>query len=476
MSNTPSRLVRRILSVPALGLVATLALTGFAPVASPGGAVQAPTLPPGHGAVAVLDITMHPDETFDVVQIMAFSGPFVTLMGMTADDLVDDMRWEADRAPTPTSVDPFTQADYFGVIMTSQGISPDDLDWWINDELAFLLVGDTITVVGEMDMYLGDDDLFPEEFAAIMQMFVQVNVTLPGAITETNGTVTAQSANTATVTWIPQMGELNPMSATASLVAAPEAGLPIEDLPGMADIGQDTPANQPTPSGEPPTELHPDFDPNDYRWCLADDDLEGLLDLAAGLAECDPFTGELVPHAPIPPPPHPDYDPNEEFWCFPAEERPYVLTHLFYCDPVNGISQIDWSGSDDQPDAAWPTSDDDSAEPLHPFLDRNSSLYNPYWCLTDADHDAWALMIEEGMTVSWGCDDQEVWEFWPLVNGVPTFAGEASPSVGATNCPPQVPFLWIGLSALGGAGLVTAAALFANARNRKTSPEGATNV
>ncbi|MCL1899535.1 MAG: hypothetical protein FWG11_03270 [Promicromonosporaceae bacterium] len=240
VAGCPSRLV-------ALALTALFALSGFA-----AGLPAAPITPPaGRSMMAIYDVTLRADDTFDFQQQFVVDRSMAGEIGFDADVfgddfthmiewLEDDLEWAGAGNISVTQLD---LADHVGFVMSATGIPLEELEWFVFDVTAER-DGDEFVVGGAMDMTWGDLDAWEAEDLAMAQtMWLAVNVTFPGPVSQANGT----RAGSHTVTWVPVAGEVNEFSARggATPSGTAEAGLGaslgglVGDLPagGGADTG-----------------------------------------------------------------------------------------------------------------------------------------------------------------------------------------------------------------------------------------------
>ncbi|MCL2594641.1 MAG: hypothetical protein FWD83_03870 [Promicromonosporaceae bacterium] len=242
-----STLTRRLAGVATLGLTAALALTGFAPTNSVG---QTPPAPPEALVHNILELTLHSDDTFDIVQRMAMTSDAASLMGFEGDMLDDDIEWmqgmfddliEQGEVLFRFLID---QPGFVGTELMGTGIALNDLFWFTDlIEVEIERDGDIFEVFGEADFtWDDDDDITTEERTIAETLWSAVSITFPGEVATADGLVSGN-----TVSWFPQPGYLTPINARGSAEGSGSAAPTPVDPPDIGDCADG--CGLPTDSG-----------------------------------------------------------------------------------------------------------------------------------------------------------------------------------------------------------------------------------
>ena len=170
-----------------------------------------------------MDFTVNSDDTLDGTVILAVNEEL-------ADMAEEDSDLTAEDLPEGATIEDYDEDGFVGQKVTLDGVSMEELNESFSSE------GDTggpgewsLTHEGDEYRFTGDMDLTEmattEEDGIDMGAFMQgaelrVALTFPGEITETNGEVEGN-----TVTWEPEIGEKNDMTAVAQEGSGLSAGL-----------------------------------------------------------------------------------------------------------------------------------------------------------------------------------------------------------------------------------------------------------
>jgi hypothetical protein len=175
------------------------------------------------------DFTVNADETVDGTMIVAVEEEFLDMMGELGgegegtEELVNP-----EDLPEGTEVEEYDEGGYVGQKVTFEGVTLEEMTSSMDegeaatDEWSLTHEGDEFVFDGTMDMTTGEDEM---DMSGMMEgAELSISMTFPGDVTESNGEIEGN-----TVTWEPQVGELNEMRA----VAADEAGFPVALVAGI---------------------------------------------------------------------------------------------------------------------------------------------------------------------------------------------------------------------------------------------------
>lgn len=173
------------------------------------------------------DFTVNSDETVDGTMIVAVEQDFLDAMGELGGEDSEDLVNPED-LPEGAEVEEYDEGGYVGQKVTFEGVTLDEMMAGMDggdaaaDEWALTHEGDEFVFEGTFDMTSeGDDEI---DMSAMLEgAEISVSMTFPGEVTESNGEVDGN-----TVTWEPEIGEVNEMRA----VAADEAGFPVAAVVG----------------------------------------------------------------------------------------------------------------------------------------------------------------------------------------------------------------------------------------------------
>jgi hypothetical protein len=199
------------------------------------------------------DLTLNPDNTGSMAMIMAISDEFADSMGMDPQDMWDSMSGEmATDAPEGANQEPYAEDGYTGVKYT---LAEAPIEQLSTPAMTIERVGDNYVFTGTMDLTDESTDTTdtsdPMTQAMLDTFIVQVSVTFPGAVGETNGEVDGN-----TVTWTPTLGEVAEMNATGSAIA----GAATEPTAEPSETPTDEPADA---TAEPTDEATADVTASD---------------------------------------------------------------------------------------------------------------------------------------------------------------------------------------------------------------------
>jgi hypothetical protein len=164
---------------------------------------------------AHVDLTLNEDDTIDGSMIFAVSKQAIELSGQDADQVIQQMT--EGEAPLPEGVefetDAYEDGDFVGQEYTFTGAPLDTLAE--DGGFSITRVGDTFVVEGAADMSgeTGVDMDDPMAQQLLESFDVQIQITFPGPVQESNGEVDGN-----TVTWKPLVGETNEIHAIGSAV------------------------------------------------------------------------------------------------------------------------------------------------------------------------------------------------------------------------------------------------------------------
>ena len=198
------------------------------------------------------DIELKSDNTIDGSVIVGISDEFADLPGFDTSDLLP----EAPEAPSAGSIDvePYAAEGFIGTRLVFTGVPIEEFSTGTADADSLNIVrdGDVFRVSGSFDTTSGlggeggaetppgetlpEDGLpedFPSEFpgledfdpSALIGAEIRIQVTFPGEVISTNGTVEGK-----TVTWTPTLGDEEPLEAVGQATADPlgPVSLPFE--------------------------------------------------------------------------------------------------------------------------------------------------------------------------------------------------------------------------------------------------------
>jgi hypothetical protein len=160
-----------------------------------------------------MDMTVNSDDTLDGVVIFALDEE---LAGMAE----EDSDFSEEELPEGATLEDYEEDGFVGQKITLDGVTMAELNEGFSSEgdtggpSAWELTheGDTYRFTGDMDMTemagSGEEDI---DMGAFMQgAELRISLTFPGEVTESNGEVDGN-----TVTWEPEIGEVNEMTAVA---------------------------------------------------------------------------------------------------------------------------------------------------------------------------------------------------------------------------------------------------------------------
>ncbi|KGM14706.1 hypothetical protein N867_17300, partial [Actinotalea fermentans ATCC 43279 = JCM 9966 = DSM 3133] len=167
-----------------------------------------------------MQLDLQSDDTVDGTMVFAVSSALAEMSGQDAESLAEQMAGESfdmDEG-TITGTEPYDDGEYIGQKMTFEGEPLDSFGGATDGELSIVREGDEFVVSGTMD--LSEDALGTggaegdEMMSSLMEGFdIQISITFPGKVSEHNGELEGN-----TVTWTPQYGEANEISARGSAI------------------------------------------------------------------------------------------------------------------------------------------------------------------------------------------------------------------------------------------------------------------
>ena len=161
-----------------------------------------------------MDMTVNSDDTLDGVVVLAIS-----------EDLADMAEEDSDLAeedlPEGATIEEYDEDGFVGQKVTLDDVAMADLNETFSSEgdtggpgeWSLTHEGDEYRFTGDMDLteMASDEDAEMDMSAFMAGAELRVSFTFPGEVTETNGEVDGN-----TVTWEPEIGEKNEMTAVAS--------------------------------------------------------------------------------------------------------------------------------------------------------------------------------------------------------------------------------------------------------------------
>ena len=178
------------------------------------------------------DLTLNEDDTVDGSFIFAFSKELSELVGQEPDALLEGVN--QGEAPLPEGVEfeeqDYDDGDYVGKEYTFEDVPIETMS--SEGELSITREGDTFVVEGSADLSEqtpGIDPNDPTQQQVLESFDVRLSVTFPGDVSETNGEVDGR-----TVTWTPQLGEVNDIHAVGSAIATGGGAILVWILLGVA--------------------------------------------------------------------------------------------------------------------------------------------------------------------------------------------------------------------------------------------------
>ncbi len=192
-SLAPKRTLRRAATGLVVGLVSALALTGCVKVD--------------------MSLTVSPDDTVTSSMLLAISDDAAAALGVTPDQLFGAADDElADDLPDGATQERFEEDGWTGTRISTPATPIGEATGVAGEDLTITRDGDEFVLDGSLDLSgLADTgDVDPE---LLDEMSLNVEVTFPGPVIETNGTVDGN-----TVRWTPVPGEANEMHARASAI------------------------------------------------------------------------------------------------------------------------------------------------------------------------------------------------------------------------------------------------------------------
>jgi hypothetical protein len=169
-----------------------------------------------------MDLEVSEDNTISGSMIFGVDKQLLELTGGSIDDFL------GTDSPLPSdaegvTAEPYEDDEFIGQRFVFDSVPLETLSSGTPDELRITREGDTFTVTGALDLSSGLSGAtgatgatgFPGAEQFLQGADLQVRITFPGPVTETNGEVDGN-----TVTWIPVVGERLELRATASAIAS----------------------------------------------------------------------------------------------------------------------------------------------------------------------------------------------------------------------------------------------------------------
>lgn len=178
-----------------------------------------------------MDLTVEADDTVDGTMILAIQSSAGELFGMTEDQLRDELEGSVDDLPDGATSEPYDEGDFVGTRVTFAGTPLNEFRG-VDEELSIVHEDGTYIVTGAFDL-TSDEAIPPEAEPFLSSAEVQLKITFPGDVISSNGEVSGR-----TVTWNPQLGEVNEIEAEAE-DSTGGGGVPgwLWPLFGLAAIG-----------------------------------------------------------------------------------------------------------------------------------------------------------------------------------------------------------------------------------------------
>lgn len=178
-----------------------------------------------------MDLTVEADDTVDGTMILAIQSSAGELFGMTEDQLRDELEGSVDDLPAGATSEPYDEGDFVGTRVTFAGTPLDEFRG-VDEELSIVHEDGKYIVSGAFDL-TSDEAIPPEAEPFLSSAEVQLKITFPGEVISSNGEVSDR-----TVTWNPQLGEVNEIEAEAE-DSTDGGGVPgwLWPLLGLAAIG-----------------------------------------------------------------------------------------------------------------------------------------------------------------------------------------------------------------------------------------------
>lgn len=164
-----------------------------------------------------MDLQVFENNTVSGSIIFGVNKQLIELTGGSIDDFLGtDSPLPSDAEGVTT--EPFEDDEFIGQRFVFDSVPLETLSSGTPDELRITREGDTFTVTGALDLSSGLTGAtgptgFPGAEEFLQGADLQVRITFPGAVTDTNGEVDGN-----TVTWVPVVGERLELRATASAI------------------------------------------------------------------------------------------------------------------------------------------------------------------------------------------------------------------------------------------------------------------
>ncbi|MDH4159878.1 MAG: hypothetical protein OEV62_06445, partial [Actinomycetota bacterium] len=172
-----------------------------------------------------MDLALQADDTVDGSVVLAVDKSLAALAG-GEDALLEGLTSEGslfDEAPSSGDVQQreYREGDLIGVEYVLSGIPVEEFSSQQSGDLSISRDGDRFVVTGNLDMAQPDAAAGePDASQLLGTADISVSITFPGEVVETNGQVDGR-----TVTWEPQVGQANPITAVGMATGGPNLGL-----------------------------------------------------------------------------------------------------------------------------------------------------------------------------------------------------------------------------------------------------------
>ncbi|MEU4364656.1 hypothetical protein [Promicromonospora sp. NPDC023987] len=161
-----------------------------------------------------VEVELKPDDTAVSSVVLAIEDRYLDQTGQSPDDVIDTLtEGKGDPAQDADRTEDFQQDGYTGTRYVYPETKTADVGARVGWPIKVVREGDDYVVSGTLD--LTEQGLGSRGGASVDDLSVTVDITFPGKVTDSNGTIDGNS-----VRWEPTVGEAVEISARGSAVAA----------------------------------------------------------------------------------------------------------------------------------------------------------------------------------------------------------------------------------------------------------------